>query len=59
MHPTIACRDCRQGEALEVLHVLDVNIDLADAESRLREWLLGGTTRNILQQAQLPVLMCH
>ena len=36
MHPTIACRDCRQGEALEVLHVLDVNIDLADAFVRCR-----------------------
>ncbi|NRB31952.1 MAG: universal stress protein [Rhizobiaceae bacterium] len=44
-------------------HATDIGADLlvmgAYGHSRLREWLLGGTTRNILQQAQLPVLMCH
>lgn len=44
-------------------HAVDVNADLlvmgAYGHSRLREWLLGGTTRSILQQAQLPVLMSH
>ncbi|MEP0945091.1 MAG: universal stress protein [Rhizobiaceae bacterium] len=52
-------------ETSEVLleHAVDVNADLmvmgAYGHSRLREWLLGGTTRNILQGAHLPVLMSH
>lgn len=52
-------------EVSEVLlqHATDIGADLlvmgAYGHSRLREWLLGGTTRNILQQAKLPVLMCH
>ena len=44
-------------------HAVDINADLlvmgAYGHSRLREWLLGGTTRNILQRAHLPVFMCH
>ena len=44
-------------------HASDIGADLlvmgAYGHSRLREWLLGGTTRNILQDARLPVLMCH
>ncbi len=27
--------------------------------SRFREWILGGVTRDILKQAEFPVLMCH
>jgi len=26
---------------------------------RFREWILGGATRQVLEQATLPVLMCH
>ena len=27
--------------------------------SRLREWVLGGTTRELLQEARIPVLFSH
>lgn len=44
-------------------HAVDIDADLlvmgAYGHSRLREWLLGGTTREILQKAQLPVMMAH
>ena len=44
-------------------HANDINADLlvmgAYGHSRLREWLLGGTTRSILDKAELPVLMAH
>ncbi|MEP1208574.1 MAG: universal stress protein [Rhizobiaceae bacterium] len=52
-------------EVADVLleHAVDINADLlvmgAYSHSRLREWLLGGTTRDILQKAQLPVMMAH
>ncbi|NKB52508.1 MAG: hypothetical protein GKR97_09830 [Rhizobiaceae bacterium] len=52
-------------EVADVLleRAVDINADLlvmgAYGHSRLREWLLGGTTRDILQKAQLPVLMAH
>ena len=31
----------------------------AYGHSRLREFLLGGVTRHVLQSATLPVLMAH
>ena len=44
-------------------HAVDIDADLlvmgAYGHSRLREWLLGGTTRDILQKAELPVMMAH
>ena len=44
-------------------HVRDVNADLvvmgAYGHSRFREAILGGTTRNMLEHAELPVLMAH
>ncbi len=44
-------------------HVADQAADLlvmgAYGHSRIRESILGGATRNILQNAQLPVLMAH
>lgn len=44
-------------------HVRDVNADLlvmgAYGHSRFREAILGGATRNMLEQAQVPVLMAH
>lgn len=44
-------------------HASDIGADLivmgAYGHSRLREWLLGGTTRDILEKATIPVLMAH
>ena len=52
-------------EISEVLleHAMDINADIivmgAYSHSRLRQWLLGGTTRDVLQSASLPVLMAN
>lgn len=44
-------------------HVKDQNADLlvmgAYGHSRFREAILGGATRNMLEQAEVPVLMAH
>lgn len=44
-------------------HVSDQNADLlvmgAYGHSRFREAILGGATRNLLEQAEVPVLMAH
>lgn len=44
-------------------HARDLNADLlvmgAYGHSRFREAILGGATRNMLEQAELPVLMAH
>lgn len=44
-------------------HLTDVNADLlvmgAYGHSRFREAILGGATRNMLEKAQVPVLMAH
>jgi nucleotide-binding universal stress UspA family protein len=44
-------------------HVRDQNADLlvmgAYGHSRLREAILGGATRNLLEQAEVPVLIAH
>lgn len=44
-------------------HARDVNADLivmgAYGHSRFREAILGGTTRNMLEMAEIPVLMAH
>lgn len=44
-------------------HVRDINADLvvmgAYGHSRFREAILGGTTRNMLEHADVPVLMAH
>ena len=46
-----------------VQHAVDKDADLivmgGYGHSRLREWLLGGTTRDILQNSRIPVLMMH
>ncbi|MEX3007235.1 universal stress protein [Hoeflea sp. TYP-13] len=52
-------------EVADVLlqHALDKDADLivmgAYGHTRLREWLLGGTTREMLSKSRLPVLMAH
>ena len=44
-------------------HVRDANADLlvmgAYGHSRFREAILGGATRNMLEQTTVPVLMAH
>ncbi len=44
-------------------HALDINADMivmgAYGHSRLREAILGGATRNMLEKCSLPVLMAH
>ncbi|MGB3317168.1 MAG: universal stress protein [Albidovulum sp.] len=44
-------------------HVRDINADMvvmgAYGHSRFREAILGGTTRNMLEHAEVPVLMAH
>lgn len=37
----------------------DIIVMGAYGHSRLREWLLGGTTRRLLSKTKLPVLMAH
>lgn len=37
----------------------DIIVMGAYGRSRLREWLLGGTTRQLLSRTKLPVLMAH
>jgi nucleotide-binding universal stress UspA family protein len=52
-------------EVADVLlqHAFDKDADLivmgGYGRSRLREWLLGGTTRNLLTKSELPVFMVH
>lgn len=53
----------RQGGAAILAAARDCDAELlvmgAYGRSRAAEWLLGGVTRDVLQQAQLPVLMRH
>lgn len=54
------------GRAIEDIlrqHASDMNAEImimgGYAHSRIREWLIGGTTRSILQDCPLPVIMAH
>jgi nucleotide-binding universal stress UspA family protein len=44
-------------------HARDMNADLlvmgAYGHSRFREAILGGATRNMLEQAEVPVFLAH
>ncbi len=50
------------GQAL-LQHTVNTNANLlvmgAYGHSRIREWLLGGATQEILDTAELPILMAH
>jgi nucleotide-binding universal stress UspA family protein len=54
-----------QSRVSDVLarHAREINADMlvmgAYGHSRLREAILGGTTRNMLEKAEIPVLMAH
>lgn len=57
-----------EGEGIEVgelmlSRVSDLNVDLvvmgAYSHSRLRQWILGGATRTMLESMTVPVLMSH
>ncbi len=58
----VACTMPRVSDMIE-RHVVDQNADLlvmgAYGHSRFREAILGGATRNLLEQASVPVLMAH
>lgn len=58
----LAADDLSVGNAL-LSRLADLDIDLlvmgAYGHSRLREWVLGGATREIFQQMTVPVLMSH
>ncbi|MCP4316369.1 MAG: universal stress protein [Hyphomicrobiales bacterium] len=53
------------GDVADALlkHAKDTNVDIivmgAYGHSRLREWLLGGTTRDLLLNRTLPVFLAH
>ncbi len=53
----------RKVSEVLIEHATDIEADLivmgGYSHSRLREWLIGGTTRDILKEAKLPVLMAH
>ncbi|SKA36338.1 universal stress protein [Consotaella salsifontis] len=55
----------RRGKISEMLlnecqrAAADLLVMGAYGHTRFREWILGGTTRSILSQASLPVLMAH
>lgn len=58
----LAIGDLSVANAL-LSRLVDLDIDLlvmgAYGHSRLREWILGGVTREIFQQMTVPVLMSH
>ena len=58
----VACTMPRISDMI-LRHVSDQNADLlvmgAYGHSRFREAILGGATRNLLEQAEIPVLMAH
>jgi len=58
----LAADDLSIGNAL-LSRLVDLDIDLlvmgAYGHSRLREWILGGVTKEIFRQMTVPVLMSH
>ena len=59
---SMVVQDIDVGNAL-LSRISDLGADLlvmgAYAHSRLREWILGGATREVLQSMTVPVLMSH
>jgi nucleotide-binding universal stress UspA family protein len=59
---TVGLNGCLTGEAiLEHANALgcDLLIKGAYTQGRLRQFIFGGTTRYILSNATLPILMAH
>ena len=60
---SVLARTLRRISDILARHVRDQNADLlvmgAYGHSRFREAILGGATRNMLEQAEVPVLMAH
>jgi nucleotide-binding universal stress UspA family protein len=60
---TVLARSLPRISDVLARHVLDTNADMvvmgAYGHSRWRESILGGTTRNMLEMAQVPVFMVH
>lgn len=60
----VACpREDRSVAAALLQHAAESNAQLLVAggygHSRLREWALGGTTRELLEQSRIPVQFSH
>ncbi len=60
---TVLARSLPRVSDVLMRHATDKGADLvvmgAYGHSRLREAILGGATRDILEQANIPVFMCH
>lgn len=60
---TILAKTMPRVSDMILRHVSDLDADLlvmgAYGHSRFREAILGGATRNLLEQAEVPVLMAH
>lgn len=60
---TVLARTLPKPSDVLLRHVMDQNADLlvmgAYGHSRLREAILGGATRDVLEHAPVPVLMAH
>jgi nucleotide-binding universal stress UspA family protein len=60
---TVLARSLPRVSDVLARHVLDENADMlvmgAYGHSRFREAILGGATRNMLEQATVPVLMAR
>jgi nucleotide-binding universal stress UspA family protein len=58
----LACDDIDAGNAI-LSHAADIQADLlvlgGYGHSRLREWVLGGVTRTVLQTMTIPTLLSH
>ena len=65
VHADVAVLARTQSRVSDVLarHAADLNADMlvmgAYGHSRFREAILGGATRNMLEQAEVPVFMAH
>ncbi|MFD0914820.1 universal stress protein [Pseudahrensia aquimaris] len=56
-------RGSRDVASVLMQHASDIGADLivmgGYSHSRFREWLIGGTTRSTLKEANIPILMAH
>ena len=57
LHPDALAR--LQGQDFGAERAGDLLVKGAYTQSRLRQMIFGGTTRHILANAELPVLMAH
>ena len=60
---SVLARDLPRVSDVLTRHAMDTDADLlvmgAYGHSRFREAILGGSTRNMLEKTEIPVLMAH